>query len=50
METLLIILISLVLIFASILALSIFILNNMKGSKIYFFVKDHIITDEDLEK
>jgi hypothetical protein len=25
------------------------VLNKMKGSKLYYFVKRHIITDEDLE-
>jgi hypothetical protein len=28
---------------------SIMVLNKMKGSKLYYFVKRHIITDEDLE-
>ncbi len=32
-----------------VVGLSIIVLKRMKGSKLYYFVKRHIITDEDLE-
>lgn len=42
--------ISILLIFCLVFALSVFVITKMKGTKLYFFVKKHIITDEDLEK
>jgi hypothetical protein len=50
MKTLFISLLILLSIIFLIFGLSLFVLKHLKGSKMYYFVKRHLITDEDLEK
>lgn len=49
MKLLIIIILSIFLLFCLIIGLSIIVLKRMKGSKLYHFVKRHIITDEDID-
>lgn len=44
------VLLSIFLLFLLVIGLSIIVLNRMKGSNLYYFIKRHIVTDEDLEK
>ena len=50
MKTLVITTLAIFGLFCLVIGLSMIILKRMKGSKLYHFVKRHIITDEDLEK
>jgi hypothetical protein len=49
MKTIVITMLSIFALFYLTVGLSMMVLKKMKGTKIYNFVKKHIITDEDLE-
>lgn len=49
MKILIITILAIFMVVCLVIGLSMVVLKHMKGSKLYHFVKRHIITDEDLE-